>query len=230
MDLLSIFKAVWRHKLLTVPIILLTLFGAFYTIGLATPTYQLDVDFALVAPPSQATSEAVAADPALAHISPNNPFNRFTDQSVVVDILASTVSADPIHAQLVAKGANPKYSATPSTKFGSPTPIADVKGVGSSPAAATKTANLVSQALTQQLYAMQQAQGVNPYYMFKVIQLDHNKAVLQVSSKLRCPHRSAGRRRDHPVHRHLIGRRDRQVAGRAQARKGVDLSGSRSSE
>ena len=40
MDLISIFRAVWRHKLATIPVILFTCLGAFYVVAVKAPVYQ----------------------------------------------------------------------------------------------------------------------------------------------------------------------------------------------
>jgi hypothetical protein len=185
MDVIAILRAIWRHKLLTLPILVVTMLACVYAVKFRPPQYVTTVDYALVAPPQSAAPADVHHDPGLSQVSPNNPFGRFIDQSVVVDILTNALNNDPIHAKLIAAGATPSYSVTPSQKFGSPVPIAEVKGVGTTPGIANHTAALVSQEMQTELYKMQVAQGVNPYFMFTTIQLGHSGPSLQVSSKLR---------------------------------------------
>ena len=56
MDLLSIPRAIWRQKLATIPVILLTVLGVFYVVAVKPPVYQATASFLLVnpsAPPTQ---------------------------------------------------------------------------------------------------------------------------------------------------------------------------------
>ena len=73
MDLISIFRAVWRHKLVTIPVILLTCLAAFYVIAIKAPIYQASASFALVYPPGPPTAAQIVANPKLAKINPANP-------------------------------------------------------------------------------------------------------------------------------------------------------------
>jgi hypothetical protein len=185
MDLLSIARTLWRHKLLTLPVILVTMVGAAYVLVLSKPTYQTTADYALSFPPNAPAPSAIANDPGLAKISPDNPYARFTDQAVVVAILASALQSDSIRQSLVAKGADSRFTVAPSAKFGMSTPIAEVTSVGPTAAIATNTGRLVAETLQTQLADMQKAQGVNPYYMVRLIQIDTTGPRVKVSSKLR---------------------------------------------
>ena len=69
MDLISIFRAVWRHKLVTIPVILFTCLGAFYVVAIKAPVYQASASFALVYPPAPPTQAQIVADPKLAKIN-----------------------------------------------------------------------------------------------------------------------------------------------------------------
>ena len=99
--------------------------------------------------------EEIAADPKLGRISPDNPFTRFTDQSVVVNLLASSLSNESARRALVQQGADPRYTVAPTGTFGYSSLIMEATGVGPTPETAIETARLVGAALTTELDRMQ---------------------------------------------------------------------------
>ena len=51
MDLLLLVTRIWRHKFITVPVILLTLAGAAYVAAVNKPVYKVSASYLLVNPP-----------------------------------------------------------------------------------------------------------------------------------------------------------------------------------
>jgi capsular polysaccharide biosynthesis protein len=183
MDLISIFRAVWRHKLVTIPVILLTCLGAFYVVAIKAPVYEASASFALVYPPAPPTQAQIAADPKLAKINTSNPLLGYSDPSAVTQIVISLVGAPSSQQALVKAGAGTQYQIVPSA--GS-TQIMSITGVGSTPQAAVLSANLVTQAAKNALHQVQANQGVNPRYMITSYQLVvPNQAAQKLSGKLR---------------------------------------------
>jgi hypothetical protein len=183
MDLLSIVGTIWRHKLATIPVILLTALGVFYVLAIKPPVYKASSSVLLVYPPDPPTAAQIAADPKLAKINTNNPYTGLGSLSAVGDVVISVVTADS--AQLAQAGANDGYQVTLSTDLAGP-PIIEIIGDGSSMQAAIRAANLVTGATKSDLYNLQKGQRVNKEYMIKAIELDTpNKAQLQASGKLR---------------------------------------------
>ena len=93
MDLLSIARKIWRYKLSTLPVLFLTLCGAIYVVAVKEPVYEASSSFILINPPAPPTAEEIARDPALGRINSDNPYTRFSDQSVVVEVLASSLTS-----------------------------------------------------------------------------------------------------------------------------------------
>ena len=184
MDLISIAEILWRRKLITIPVIILTALAAFYVVKVKPPVYQAQSSLLMV-PPSPPTAAQIAADPALAKINSNNPYINYGDLSVIADTLIDVVT-DPANEQvLVAQGADPRYELTLSTDYGNP-PIIDITGIGRTPAIAIRSAQLVTKAAQQDLVTLQSSQGVNSIYMIKGTQLvTPAQASQSVSSKLR---------------------------------------------
>jgi hypothetical protein len=183
MDIISIFRAVWRHKLVTIPVILLTCLGAFYVVAIKAPVYQASASFALVYPPSPPTQAQIAADPKLAQVNSSNPLLGYSDPSAVTQIVISLVGTTSSQQALEKAGAGTQYQIGPSA--GSSV-IVDVTGVGSTAQAAELSAKLVTNAAENALYQVQANQGVNARYMIKSYQLaTANEAAQKLSGKLR---------------------------------------------
>jgi capsular polysaccharide biosynthesis protein len=186
MSLLLILTKIWKYKLLTLPIIVLILVGAFYVVAVTAPTYESTSTYILVNPPPPPTDEEIARDPALGKIKDDNPYTRFSDQSVLVQVLASRLASEDTRRALAKQGADPNYTATPSAEFGFSAPILQITGMGTSAAQAITTANLVGEALTRELDKMQADRGVDKSYRIKTeAVVPARTATLKPSGKLR---------------------------------------------
>src|SRR5450755_3405565 len=183
MDLISIFRAMWRHKLVTIPVILFTCLGAFYVFAIKAPVYQASASFAFVYPPAPPTQAQIAADPQLGRINTSNPLLGYSDPSAVTQIVISLVGTPASGEALAKAGAGTQYQIAPSAGSSE---IVDITGVGSTAASAVLSANLVTRAAENALYQVQASQGVNPKYMIKSYQLaTPNQAAQKLSGKLR---------------------------------------------
>jgi hypothetical protein len=186
MDLLSIARKFWRYKLLTLPVVILTICGAAYVVALKKPVYEAKSSVALLAPPAPPTPEDIARDPALGRIKFDNPYTRFGDQQVIIEVLANTISGATARRALVRAGADPRYTVTPSADFGLTSMVAQVTAAGWSPEAAIKSAKIVDNAITDELDRMQAAEGVDSRYRIKAVQVvPPDQAQLSASAKLR---------------------------------------------
>lgn len=186
MDLLSIARTLWRHKFAAAPIIILTLAGAAYVTAVKPSVYQTTSSYILVAPPSAPTDIQIQRDPALGKINADNPYVRYGDLSVVVDILSQDMSTDAVKNALIAQGADGRYTVAASPTASAQAPIIQITAVGSSPAAALESANVVGKAMVGELNTMQAATHVDPSYYITPQQLGApNPPQMQVSGKLR---------------------------------------------
>jgi capsular polysaccharide biosynthesis protein len=180
MDLFSIVGKLWHHKLAAMPVILLTGLASFYVLAIKPPVYQSSAGLMLVNPPGPPSAAQLAQNP---NINYNNTFTTYGDLDVIADAIVAKVTADS--SILIKDGVNPEYSAVLSSDAGDP-PIITITGTGSSPAEALNSANLVAQQAANDLKSMQTAQGINPKYLIKSIQLYAPQSPTEsVSSKLR---------------------------------------------
>jgi hypothetical protein len=171
MDLLSIARKIWRYKLLTLPVILLTFCGAVYAVAFKDPVYEAHASYLLINPPAPPTPEKIAQDPSLRDT--DNPYTRFADQSVVVEVLTSSLSSESARRKLEDAGADNRYTVAPKATFGySSSPIVEITGVGLSPHTAIRTAQVVGDALRRQLKRMQDDQGIAPEYAITTQQVE----------------------------------------------------------
>jgi hypothetical protein len=186
MDLLSISRVLWRHKLLVIPVVAVTLVAAFYFLAISSPLYQVTDDYVLAPPPTAPTAAQIAENPSLAKINPNNVYSRFYDQSIIADALTARMSSQITQSTLAKEGADARSTVTLASVNGSTEPSVEVVGTGSTAAEALKTSGLVGAALKSNLYSLQNAQGTNPYYMFTAIKVaSSGPPQAKLSSKLR---------------------------------------------
>jgi hypothetical protein len=182
-DPISIFRAVWRHKLATIPVILLTCLAAFYVVAIKAPVYQAMQSFAIVNPPAPPTPAQVAVDPKLGKLNIANPFLQYNDSSAVPQIVVSLVGTSSSKQALATAGAGTQWQIVANT---TEPDIIDVTGVGKTAQAALIGADLVTKAAENDLYQMQVNEGVNPKYMIKSYPLNTpTQASKESSSKLR---------------------------------------------
>jgi hypothetical protein len=185
MTLLLIVRKIWQYKFATLPILGLVLAAAFFEVAVKPDMYEASSTYILVTPPAPPTPDEVARDPKLGK-GADNPYTRYSDQSIVVQVLASRLNGDDAHAALAKQGADPSYTVQPSSEFGTSAPIVSITGTGTSPESAIKTADVVGLALTRELADMQKVQGVAPRYRITTQEIvAAHDARLKASGKLR---------------------------------------------
>ena len=186
MDLLLIARKLWRYKLATLPIIALTIAGAYYVLVVKEPLYEAQSSYLLVNPPSPPTAEQIAANPALGRIHSDNPYTRYPDQAVVIDVLTRTMNSESERRMLVKAGADRGYMVGSGAQFGSQSPIVQITGTGSTPAIALQTAKVVGHAVEGELDRMQDVEKVDPGYRITTLPVEvPEDAQLRASGKLR---------------------------------------------
>ena len=170
MDLRLIARKIWRHKLITVAVILLALAGAAYAITVKQALYEASSTYLMISPPPAPTAKEIARDPELGKVKADNPYTRF-DRSVVIDVLKRAMGAESVRNTLVKVGADPRYTLKSATEFGASVPIIQVKALASTPEGAMRSAEVVGHAVAGELDRMQKSQDVEPAYRIKAMQV-----------------------------------------------------------
>lgn len=186
MDLFSILQTVWRHKLATLPVMILTVVLAVYVVAIKAPVYEAKASYLLINPPAPPTQAQIQHDPQLADINTDNPYTRFGDLTIVAGLISQEVTSDQARATLVNEGADPRYDVAPNVQMGSAIPIVEITGVGATSQGAIQSANIVSRAVLGRLRALQVAQHVDSRYLISTLPVDlPDRAQLQTSGKVR---------------------------------------------
>lgn len=186
MDLLSIARAVWRHRIPSGIIIALTLLGCGAAAFMNPPTYEVQTYFVLLYPPPVPSSEELDRHPELRRLNSDNPFLRFTDSSVIVSIVARKMSEDRVVESLEKQGVNKTYQVAPDNKYGLSSPILGVSVSEPSEARAVTSSKIVGERLVSELRAMQAVHGTDPHYMITAYAAETpDRATPRFSSLLR---------------------------------------------
>jgi hypothetical protein len=186
MSLLLIVRKLWKYRFFTLPIFALVIAGSVYVLAIKAPTYESDATYLLVNPPTPPTDGQIAANPALGRIDSDNPYLRFSNLTVVVQVLVTRLSSEEGRKALVNQGADPNYTVESSPEFGFSAPLIRITGTGTTPAAAVHTANLVGEAMTEELDRMQAIRGVDKLYRINAeVVVGAHDATLKASGQLR---------------------------------------------
>jgi hypothetical protein len=167
-DLLNVLRTLWRFKWTTITIGVLTL-GAIAALVLATPKiFQVDATYVLVNPSVPSDLELTTHSD-LAAENRNNPYLRFSSQSMVGQVLASRMSSDDVRRDLLAQGISDEYVVSPSNDFGGAGQIIDIAGVGPSPEGASAATAAIVARMTTELRSMQKVYGAADRYLITPI-------------------------------------------------------------
>jgi capsular polysaccharide biosynthesis protein len=165
-DLLSIVEVLWRHRRLTIPVLVVTALAAFYVAEIKPPVYESTSTILLTNPPAQATKSQIAEDPSLMKVNPYNTFTSYGDLQVIANALIDLVDSPASQPALLSAGVNPSYQLELSTDYGDP-PIIDITGDGASAQTAITSAQVLTRVVASDLTSLQQREGVNQFYMIK---------------------------------------------------------------
>jgi hypothetical protein len=170
MDLVSIVRALLRHKRLAIPVILLTAVAALAVTKMQPVVYSAAASVLLENPQGQASKSQIAKDPSLKTANPFNPFLSYGDLDVAANALLDLINSPGAQSELIKAGVDPRYTLTLSTDNGNP-PIIDISGVGGSAQSAISSATTLTDSIKTDLYQIQRTQGINPFYMITATDL-----------------------------------------------------------
>ena len=184
MDLFAIGRSLWQHKRATIPVILLTMLGVFYIVAVKPATYESKTEILLTSPPGPPTTTQASAKHGPAHV---NTYNPFVSLGLVqfADVLIEMVGSPTAKQTLVQAGANPQYQVSLDTSLQTP-PAIEVTGMAPNAEAAIKSARLVSNLVSQDLYQIQAQLNIDRRYMISSIEyIKPTSATTVLTGKLR---------------------------------------------
>ena len=157
-----------------------------YAVAFKDPVYEAKSSYLLINPPAPPTAEEIARNPQLGRVNADNPYTRYADQSVVIEVLTSALNSDSARRELKDAGADSRYTVASTSELGYSSPIVEITGVGASPQAAIRTAEVVGDALKRELDRMQKDEGVASDYEITTQQVEPpTDAQLRASSQAR---------------------------------------------
>jgi capsular polysaccharide biosynthesis protein len=168
MDLLSIIQSLWRHKFVTIPVVVLTAMLALYVVKIKPPSYQSTASVLLANPQGAATESQIAENPRLKKVNPYNTFTSYGDLTVVADTVIQVITGPAYQQTLTQAGVDPRYQMTVSTAWGNP-PIINITGIGATSESANQSAVGLVNATKASLYNLQKSQGIDGFYMITAV-------------------------------------------------------------
>ncbi|MCB0981286.1 MAG: hypothetical protein H6513_15885 [Acidimicrobiaceae bacterium] len=164
MSIASLLRLLWRQRRVVIPAAVVALLACVGVLIVQPPVYRASAAVVLLNPP--ALPEVTPENPT---IPPEyqNPYSRFGDLSVIVDILVKVLDSEPVQQQLKAQGLDGTFEIAANRDFYRG-PIIDVAGEGPSGSAAITNTNLVIAELERQLTTLQTSQGTDPSYWIRV--------------------------------------------------------------
>ena len=167
MDVLSLLRLLVSHWRVTVPAVLLTLFGVVFALQTSSPTYNATGSIVLLSPPAADISSGPGSAPTPA--ADRNPFARYGDIAIVNDILTRVMNSDSKRAELASRGVTDfEIVASASGRD----PVFEVTGEGPNAEAAIQSTEVVLDEAEAALLELQQAEGADPDYFIESAPLE----------------------------------------------------------
>ncbi|MFE4195033.1 chain-length determining protein [Paenarthrobacter sp. NPDC056912] len=181
MDPIAVLKTLWHHKLVVLPVLLLTAIAAVYVYSFAPRLYEAKATYAIVNPkiPSEAEMEK---DPALRNLNADNPYLRSADSSLIAQVVATRLSDDSTGEAMKSGGLSTDFTvARPPSSF-----LIEISAAADSKESAIATVHALGTRLEEDLKTIQSVNGAAEQYLFTSIMIAApDDATEQFSSRLR---------------------------------------------
>jgi hypothetical protein len=172
----------WRFKLTSLLIVVLTLGAGVAVIKLTPPVFTASSSYLLVAPPDPPTADQFAADPALRRAHYENPYNRYQNPGVILEVVARTATSEQMKQRVVDGGGDDRYEVAPEASFGAGSSIMDIAATGDSSDEVMRTLQMVSESVLSELKSVQVEEDVDPQWMFTTRLIEQPESATRVLS------------------------------------------------
>lgn len=184
MDPLAVFRTIWQHRMVAIPIAVLTALAAVYVFQFAPRSYQSSSTFAMINPDIPSELDVIK-HPELDNLNTKNPYLRSSDPSLIVQVLLTRLNDESTADKLVEQGLSDQYSVSRGVG-GVNGFLVDITGEGETPEKSIATTQALGQLLQEYLHDAQKVNGADDVYLFSSIVVNSpDKATEQFSSRLR---------------------------------------------
>ncbi|MFJ6534841.1 chain-length determining protein [Paenarthrobacter sp. NPDC091711] len=181
MDPLAVIKALWHHKLVVLPVLILTAFAAVYVYSFAPRSYEARATYAIVNPKVPSASD-LERDPQLLELNSDNPYLRSSDSSLIAQVVATRLKDDSTGDALLRQSLSTDYSVErPPNSF-----LIDVSAVSENKETATATVRALGTRMEEDLRQIQLVNGAADRFLFtSILVTSPDNATELFSSRLR---------------------------------------------
>jgi hypothetical protein len=184
MDPLAVFRTIWQHRIVAIPIAVLTALAAIYVFQFAPRSYESSSTFAMINPDIPSELDVIK-HPELDNLNTKNPYLRSSDPSLIVQVLLTRLNDESTADKLVEQGLSDQYSVGRGVG-GVNGFLVDITGEGETPEKSIATTQALGQLLQEYLHDAQKVNGADDIYLFSSIVVNTpDKATEQFSSRLR---------------------------------------------
>jgi len=180
----EVLRTLWQHRLVSIPILVLTLASAFYIYQFAPRSYESSSTYAMINPDTPSQLDIVR-NPSLGKLNSKNPYLRSSDPSLIVQVLITRLTDGSMADKLKEQGLSSDYTVSRGAG-GTNGFLVDITGIADTPEKSFATTRALGSTLVKDLRDTQKVNGADDSYLFTAILVaPPDKATEQFSSRLR---------------------------------------------
>jgi len=183
MDPLTVLRTVWHHKMVVIPVMLITLLAAAYVFQFGPRNYESTLSYALVNP-KLPTEKEIDTHPELGALNSDNPFLRSSDPALITEVLIARLNSKEMGKTLEDSGLSSDYSVARGLNGNGF--VVTIAGTSDSESLAYETTKALGKVFEENLRAVQKVNGAEDRFLFTAFVVNpSDKATEQFSSRLR---------------------------------------------
>jgi hypothetical protein len=181
MDVVALLRTLARHKVVVGVVLVATLAGMAYVLFGVPPVYRQASSVVILQPRYEPSKADLKEDKALRSVDPFNPFRG--DPALILGVVSARLGNEATRAAFEAQGLDPDYQVAAALSYGAARPELEITALGSSADQTATTRAAVVEAVQRQLKAVQEEEGVAPYYMLRGFAVEPLKAPEELTSR-----------------------------------------------
>ncbi|SDW53222.1 Capsular polysaccharide biosynthesis protein [Arthrobacter sp. cf158] len=181
MDPVAVIRTLWHHKLIVLPVLLVTALAAVYVYSFAPRSYEAKATYAIVNPKIPTAAE-LEKNPELNSLNSDNPYLRSADSSLIAQVVGTRLNDDTTGDALLRDGLSTDFTVQrPPASF-----LIEISASSESKDKAVATVKALGTRLEKDLFAIQSINGANERFLYTSLMVAApDNATEQFSSRLR---------------------------------------------